>query len=795
MNRLSFCSEKDWTAFVFSMVLSSAAWGQLDDEFWFVAPEVIVDHGDSPILLRFATYNDPADIVVDMPANPEYGTYNFSMEANSVVSLDLTDSLSWYENKPFDQVLNKGIHITSTSNISAYYEVNRQNNPDIFTLKGDNALGTSFRLVYQNFLANVYSASTSGFDIVATEPNTTVTILPTQGLVGHIAGPPFEVFLPYAGSTYSGRANLQWAENKPSGTVITSDRPVAVTIHDDSVTGGPFGGCTDLMGDQIVPAELLGTEYIAVHGYLNGDDRIYFAATEDNTTITVEGIVVSVLDEGDTYEHVLTTDAMFFEASEPVAVWQMTGFGCELGGALLPSVKCTGSTSVTFVRSTDEFIGINLLVPSGGEDNFTFNGDADVISAADFSEVPGTDGSWMFAQLEIEEVVPVLAPSRIENSSNAFHLGIIHGGSFTGTRFGYFSDYGALKYQAVNQTVNVCFGEPLALEVNPVENGLYQWTGPNAYTGQGISVELGSAVHPLAGEYVVQGYTGECAIANDTITVVVHDPLGPPIMSEDAASCEGQPAEFSASGGNISWSGPDGFEFNGPSVTLPNAGVEAEGHYVATLLDPWCPDQSDSLFVTVLNEDDLTVVWDDERTFCAGEEEWISVPGYLAQDNPDVQWTWTPLGNITGIPVSNELSFSVSESGTYVAESITEGPCPVLGVGTVAVEVVVCDLIVPNVITPGNDDRNNRFRVPNLGQFPYSTVRIFNRWGTEVYRSDDFGSTLGWLPGDEVSAGQYYYILHINRTEEQITVTTELGTTEYTEPGAIELHGSFAVIK
>jgi gliding motility-associated-like protein len=108
---------------------------------------------------------------------------------------------------------------------------------------------------------------------------------------------------------------------------------------------------------------------------------------------------------------------------------------------------------------------------------------------------------------------------------------------------------------------------------------------------------------------------------------------------------------------------------------------------------------------------------------------------------------------------------------------------------------VVCDLIVPNVITPGNDDRNNRFRVPNLGQFPYSTVRIFNRWGTEVYRSDDFGSTLGWLPGDEVSAGQYYYVLHINRTEEQISVTTEQGTTEYTEPGAIDLHGSFTVIK
>jgi hypothetical protein len=771
------------------------AWGQLDDEFWFVAPEVIVDHGDSPILLRFATYNDPADVVVDMPANPNYGTYTFSMAANSVVTLDLTDSLSWYENKPFDTVLNKGIHITSTAKISAYYEVSRVNNPDIFALKGDNALGTSFRLVYQTFLANVYSASTSGFDIVATEPNTTVTILPTQGLIGHIAGPPFQVFLPDAGSTYSGRAAQQWADDKPSGTVITSDRPVAVTIHDDSVTGGPFGGCTDLMGDQLVPTDLLGTEYIAVHGYLNGDDRIYLAATEDNTLVTVGGTDVAVIDEGDTYEHVLTTDAVFIETSEPVAVWQMTGFGCELGGALLPSVKCTGSTSVTFVRSTDEFIGINVLVPSGSEGNFTFNGDPALIDATAFSEVPGTNGDWMFAQLELGDLVPVLAPSRIENSSSAFHLGIIHGGSFSGTRFGYFSDYGALSYQAVNQTVNVCLGEPLALEVNPVENGLYEWSGPNGYAGQGITVDLGNAAHPLAGQYVVQWYTGDCPIQNDTLSVVVHDPLGPPTVSGDVASCEGQPAEFSASGGNISWTGPGGFTFEGANVTLPNASLDTEGHYVATLIDPWCPNQSDSLFVDVLSDVDMTVTWDEERSFCAGEEGLVFLPGILAVDSPSVQWWWTPEGSTTGIPVSNELSFWVTESGLYQAESTTEGPCAVTGIGTFDVNVVVCDLVVPNVITPGNDNLNNRFVVPNLGQFPNSTVRIFNRWGTEVFRSDDFGNTLGWLPGDEVSAGTYFYILHIARQNEQISVTTDQGATEYTEPGAIDVHGSFTVVK
>jgi len=777
------------------MIQSFMSWGQLDDEFWFVAPEIIVDHGDAPILLRFATYNDPADIMVSMPANPDHVPYSFSMAPNSAVSIDLTDSLSWYENKPFNQVLDKGIHITSTSNISAYYEVNRFNNPDIFALKGDNALGTSFRLAYQNFVSNVYSNSPSGFDVVATEPNTTVTIVPTQDLIGHPAGVPFQVFLPEAGSTYSARAAAQWESGHPSGTTIESDLPVAVTIHDDSCTGGPFGGCTDLMGDQMVPTDLLGMEYIAVHGYLNGDDRIYLAATQDNTSIAIGGVDVGMINAGETYEHVLTTDAAYFETNAPVAVWQMTGFGCELGGAILPSIACTGSSSVTFIRSTNEFIGINLLVPSGGEDDFTFNGDPNVIDAAAFNPVPGTNDAWMYAQLDLGNQVPILAPTRIENSANVFHLGIIHGGASSGTRFGYFSDYGALKYQAVNQTVNACLGEPLALQVNLIENGLYQWTGPNNFSGQGLEVNLGNANLTMSGDYVIQGYTGECAIQDDTISVQVHAPLGPPTIPDDWSACVGQSTEWSADQANVTWTGPNGFTSNNALVTLSNATESQEGFYVATLNDPWCPNQSDSLFVNVLTEEELTVVWDDEKSFCAGQEVWLSLTPELNQDNPEVQWWWIPEGSTDGIPVSNETDLLVNEPGLYEVQTTTDGPCPVLGEGLFVVTVAECDLFIPNVITPGNDDLNNRFAVTNLGQFPFSSVRIFNRWGHEVFSHDDFGSTNGWLPDDNLSDGTYYYILNIARGDEQISVTTLDGTTEYVDFGAIEIHGTITVIK
>ncbi len=770
-------------------------WGQVDDEFWFVAPEVTSLHGDSPVLLRFATFDVPANVVVDMPANSNYLPINVTIPANSAVSIDLTDSLSWYENQPFDEVLDKGIHITSTADISAYYEVNRINNPDIFALKGDNALGTSFHLPFQNFTSNGYTSSPAGFDVVATEDNTVITITPTQDLQGHPAGISYDVVLPFAGSTYSGRAAGTSAAAHPTGTTITASAPVAVTLSDDSCNGTIFGGCADLMGDQLVPDNILGTEYIAVHGYLAGDDRIQILATEDNTTVTVDGALLATLQAGEAYQHVLNTPSAFIETSAPAAVWQSTGFGCELGGAQLPSVKCTGSNATVFVRSTSETMRFNLLVPAGGEGDFLFNGTSGIVTANMFAVVPGNP-NWMFAQVTtLEGVIPVGGATRIENTSHVFHMGIINGGASSGTRYGYFSDYGALQYQAVNQSLDPCVGDPLVLEVLPVENGLYQWSGPNNFSSTGLSVNLGYATENVAGNYVIQGYTGECEIQNDTIEVVVHEPLGPPTLSGDLAACLGQTITFSASSTTTMWTGPDGFNTTGEFVVLQNIGLQDAGVYVATLPDPYCPAMADSLTVTVYTPEDLAMDWEDEREICFGEQTWVNLPSELAVENPTVEWWFVDESGGDPVLISTEASLLVNTPGLYFAESTTPPPCEATSTGEIVVLRAECDLIIPNVITPGNDDVNNRFFVPNLAQFPGSSVRIYNRWGQTVFQHDDFGSTVGWLPDPDVSEGVYYYVMNIAHTNEAVRITTELGVTELTEYGPVEVHGSFMLFK
>ena len=58
------------------------------------------------------------------------------------------------------------------------------------------------------------------------------------------------------------------------------------------MSGAPYGGCADLMGDQLIPNQVLGSEYIILKGYLNGPDKIYVVAIQNNTQITADGTVV-----------------------------------------------------------------------------------------------------------------------------------------------------------------------------------------------------------------------------------------------------------------------------------------------------------------------------------------------------------------------------------------------------------------------------------------------------------------------------------------------------------------------
>jgi hypothetical protein len=417
---------------------------QTDTLFWFVVPEVTrgATDLDRPIKLRITTYSLPATVTISQPASSSFPTQILNIPASSLQSLDLTFLIDSLENKPSNTILNHGLKIQSTSRVSIYYEEASADNPEIFVLKGRTALGNNFWIPSQNYRNNSQSYSpitNSSFDIVATRDNSTITIIPSHDIDGHAAGIAFNITL-NSGQTYSARAVSGIGSQHLGGSRVISNYPISITIKDDVMS---LSTCADLGGDQIVPLNALGTKYIAIDGYLASmHDQVFVLGTQDSTVISQNGNIVDTINTGEIRQLDVGDSATYIQTSHLSSVLQLSGYGCEMGIDILPQLNCTGSDSIALARSTFEQFFVNLLIQTGGQNSFLVNGSSGIINGSIFKIVPGTNGQWLSAQTSLSTaILPVGGSVLISNPLMLFHLSVIHGGTNSGARFGYFSNF------------------------------------------------------------------------------------------------------------------------------------------------------------------------------------------------------------------------------------------------------------------------------------------------------------------------------------------------------------------
>lgn len=560
-------------------LIVNAGYGQVDTEFWFAPPEVTNGHGDRPVYLRISTLGRPSQINIYQPGRGNIRIATATVAANTTYTIDLTNEITNLETTKAAAVMRTGLRITSTSPVSAYYEVGAPWNSDIFTLKGRNALGNRFVIPGQNFYDNSPSYSplpSSSFDIVATKDNTVVKIRPTKPLVGH-ANDTLIVVKLNAGETYSLRKTTLSAADNPVGTIVESNKPIAITIKDDSVAN-TGGGCRDILGDQLVPVEVAGTQYIVLKGFLSTPEYLFITATEDATDIFIgaSAIPVARLSAGQLYRHAVTLESTYITANKTIYVMHVTGFGCEMGMAILPSINCKGSTQVGFSRTTNEFFGLNVLVRKEGISSFFLNGSGSLIPPSSFRAVPGTGDEWYAAQLSFSTAeIPVGQGSLISNAQNSFQIGIINGNATSTCRYGYFSAFSTLF---IGDDLAFCEGEQAVLDAGP-EKESYLWS--TGHTSQTIAVNS-------PGEYWVKVEREECVLY-DTIQISVKK--GALDLGQDVQICPGDTALIDGRE-NFTWRWSDGSDDRFLRVTT-------EGKYWASVFDyTGCP-ASDTLTVSL----------------------------------------------------------------------------------------------------------------------------------------------------------------------------------------------------
>ncbi len=144
-----------------------------------------------------------------------------------------------------------------------------------------------------------------------------------------------------------------------------------------------------------------------------------------------------------------------------------------------------------------------------------------------------------------------------------------------------------------------------------------------------------------------------------------------------------------------------------------------------------------------------------DTTIYMGESVQLMVEGTA----PFLYWTPT---DYLGFSQSNDPVATPLEDITYkvTGVSLYHG-CP--QVDSVRIKVIMQDVFVPNAFSPNGDGLNDIFHVTARQLINVEEFIIMNRWGNEVFSTNDINQ--GWngkYKGKDQDAGVYYYMMRIS---------------------------------
>lgn len=546
-------------------LLYPCVFAQKDTEFWFACPNIVEGggaHSDNHMKLCFISYDEPTVIRIEQPAaDPTAFTYfptrTLLMQPNQLTVFDLAPYKGYIKDnmggvKPY------GLYISADHEIMAYF-INTSDDCEAYTLKGKNALGTEFVIPMQYDYTNAYGGH-NYVEMVATEDNTDVTVQLMPGVtvqqMNADANNQLHVTL-QKGWTFSIQSTSTAGGKHLHNTRIYSNKPIAVNSTDDGVEPG------DLMGDQILPVDMLGTKYIAIKNE-GQTEYLYFFATEDDTHISVHSgsskgpvektYTLNVGQAGAKVSRYTFSQkkidakykAVYIESDKPIVVFQMTGE--EPAGAILPQLECTGSREVAF-QSVLENVWADIIVKADYVDGFLVNNDPNVLTAADFDTVPGTQKRWYYAR---KEFIPN-AVLRVKNTKGVFHLGMydMRGNS---SSLAYFSDFKGAELNATSMQGYYLGSDTLLLSLYDANSYMnVVWSRPDGTTYQGDSLKIPNPKPSDAGfYYVTADHVDGCTLSGGSL--VVTNVFNPSLSKY--TNCSGEETELTNNFGYApySWS-------------------------------------------------------------------------------------------------------------------------------------------------------------------------------------------------------------------------------------------------
>ncbi|MCB0696256.1 MAG: gliding motility-associated C-terminal domain-containing protein, partial [Chitinophagaceae bacterium] len=296
-----------------------------------------------------------------------------------------------------------------------------------------------------------------------------------------------------------------------------------------------------------------------------------------------------------------------------------------------------------------------------------------------------------------------------------------------------------------------CEADPLPFDV--------KWTNSQYLSDTTIVQPL--AYVPKTSTFVVQTIGRSNCLMRDTLEVYVpeHDMRVEPI---DTAFCLGDKAPFTIYGGKFfKWyeydAANDSFltpvSVIDPTKGFTYIGPQRSTDYRIVVSDSvWCYDTL-SAKIKILPLPDVRILNKDDTTIKYGQSFQILATGARL-------YNWSPVSSLNNPNISYPIA-RPTEDTKYIVGGIATNGCRAFDTLHVIVDKKD-NLFVPSAFSPNGDGKNDIFRVTNLSFQRIMEFRVFNRWGVEVFSTND--SRMGWdgnYEGKPQEMGTYTYLIRV----------------------------------
>lgn len=262
---------------------------------------------------------------------------------------------------------------------------------------------------------------------------------------------------------------------------------------------------------------------------------------------------------------------------------------------------------------------------------------------------------------------------------------------------------------------------------------------------------------PGAYDFEWREVSNSCS-SSDIIRVNFH-PAPYVSAGTDESICRGNSVRLQAQGnGTFSWS--PSASLSNPAVADPLAAPSATTVYTVTLTDQW----------GCRNTDQVTVTVNEKPVADAGPDQILDFVFETMLDAAEIQTgqrgEWKIIGGSGTFSDKNDNNSSVSDLS--VGENklvwiVTNGVC---AASSDTVLIRVRELLIPSLITPNLDGKNDYFLIMGIESLGTTGLDIFNRWGSNVYYSGNYKND--WdgrdMEGRPLPEDTYFYVLKPEKT-------------------------------